>query len=72
MFKKNVGGLDMLLRLLLATMLFYLGFLDNPYINEPNAKLTLGVLGFVPLLTAALRFCPLYLAVGVNTLAAGE
>ena len=50
----NVGALDMLLRFLLAMALFSLGtFLDG------NLR-WLGLLGFVPLLTAIFRFCPLY------------
>lgn len=65
--KKNVGNIDMLLRLLLAAALFYLGFADNAVVSAGGAKLAIGLFGFVPLLTGLLRYCPLYAVIGMST-----
>lgn len=72
MFKKNIGVLDRLVRLALTVVLFYVGFIDNPYITEPSSKMTLGVLGALPLLTGVFRTCPLYSLIGVSTCAIAE
>lgn len=67
MFQKNVGTLDRLIRFLLAIILFYVGFLQNPYIVEESSKMALGILGLLPLVTATFRMCPLYSLVGIST-----
>lgn len=72
MFKKNVGVLDMLVRLALTVVFFYVGFIDNPYITEPSSKMALGILGILPLLTGVFRTCPLYSLIGINTCAIAE
>lgn len=65
--KKNVGPLDMTLRLVFAASLFYVGFLPNPIVTAETSQRVLGIFGFVPLATALLRFCPLYTLVGFTT-----
>lgn len=52
--RKNIGGLDKAIRIILALALFSLYF-----ILEGNAKY-LATIGFVPLLTAFVSFCPIY------------
>jgi len=62
--KTNVGSLDRLIRLLLASVLFYLGlFLYN------NSTLGVGlvVIGGVLLITALIGFCGLYRLLGIHT-----
>lgn len=58
---RNVGPMDRALRVLVAFGLFALFFvLDGP-------MRYIGLVGLVPLLTAAAGFCPLYRLIGVNT-----
>jgi hypothetical protein len=57
----NVGAFDMFVRFLLGMSLFTLAtFLDG------NLR-WLALLGFVPLMSALFRFCPLYAALGWRT-----
>lgn len=65
--EKNVGPLDMSLRLLFAASLFYVGFVPNPIITSETSQLVVGIFGFVPLTTALLRYCPLYTVIGFTT-----
>jgi hypothetical protein len=59
--KANVGGIDKVLRIVAGIAVLSLWFvLDAP------AKYWARV-GFVPLLTGLLNFCPLYTAIGLNT-----
>jgi hypothetical protein len=57
----NVGGVDRVLRVVIGLALLSLYF-----ILEGNAKYW-GLVGLVPLLTAAVGSCPLYNLLGVNT-----
>ncbi|MEG9432552.1 YgaP family membrane protein [Terriglobus sp. ADX1] len=57
----NVGALDMFVRFLIGMALFSLATLLTG-----NWR-WLALLGFVPLLTAAFRFCPLWAALGICT-----
>ena len=57
----NVGALDMFVRFLVGMVLFSLATLLTG-----NWR-WLALLGFVPLLTAAFRFCPLWAALGICT-----
>lgn len=59
MFKKNEGGLDRVLRVVVG-----LGLLAIVFVGP---KTPLGYIGIVPLLTGLLGTCPLYSLLGVNT-----
>jgi hypothetical protein len=59
--KANVGNADRAIRIVLGLALLSLLFL-----LEGNARF-IGLVGIVPLLTATIRFCPLYAILGVNT-----
>ncbi|MEJ2031540.1 MAG: DUF2892 domain-containing protein [Deltaproteobacteria bacterium] len=65
--KRNVGNLDMLIRLIISGVLFYIGFFDNPVVSGGLSQKIIGVAGFLPLLTALFRFCPLYTLIGLST-----
>ena len=57
----NVGSVDRALRIVLGIgLLSMLVFVDGP------AKFW-GLIGIVPLATAAMRFCPLYTVLGIRT-----
>ncbi|HJV88361.1 MAG TPA: DUF2892 domain-containing protein [Noviherbaspirillum sp.] len=57
----NVGKADKSVRLVLALVLFSLFF-----ILQGDARWW-GLLGFVPLVTALMNWCPLYTLFGINT-----
>jgi hypothetical protein len=59
--KANVGGVDKVVRLVLAAALFSLFFL-----LEGNAR-WFAAIGVVPLATTLLSWCPLYTILGINT-----
>jgi hypothetical protein len=61
MFKTNVGQLDRILRIVLGIVLIALVFV--------GPKTPWGWIGIVPLLTAALNWCPLYSVLGIRTCA---
>lgn len=60
--KKNEGSLDRLIRLIVGLIVLSLWF-----VLDGTAKYW-ALLGFVPLLTAALAWCPFYPLLGINTL----
>ncbi len=59
--KNNVGSADKIVRILLG-----LGLLSLLFLLEAPMKY-LGLIGFVPLLTSLMGWCPLYSLVGINT-----
>jgi hypothetical protein len=59
--KSNVGSIDRVVRVLIGLVLLSLFFL-----LEGKAKY-FGLIGLVPLLTAAIGFCPLYTVIGLST-----
>ena len=59
--KANVGSVDKIIRIILAVVLFSLYFF-----LEGNSRY-IAVVGFVPLLTALVSWCPLYTLFGINT-----
>lgn len=57
--RKNVGTIDKIARIILG-----LGLLSLTVIGP---KSMWGLIGIVPLLTAAVSFCPFYPILGINT-----
>lgn len=58
---KNMGNLDRIIRVILGLAILSLLFLLNG-----NMRF-LGLLGLIPLITAAIGFCPLYSLLGIKT-----
>ncbi|MEN9840261.1 MAG: hypothetical protein RL376_61 [Verrucomicrobiota bacterium] len=58
--KTNIGSLDRILRILAGLALLGAGLYFKSW---------WGLVGLVPLLTAAVRFCPAYLPLGLSTCA---
>lgn len=56
--KKNIGSVDKLIRLLLGLLVIGWGYFYQSW---------WGIVGVIPLATASLSFCPLYLLFGINT-----
>ena len=59
---KNVGTLDKMIRFGVADNLFIAGFM-----SEGTTRIVLWVISAVPLVTAAINFCPLWAALKINT-----
>lgn len=57
----NVGSADRIVRVIIGLVI-----LSYLFIGEGNARF-LGLIGLVPLLTAAMGNCPLYSIIGLNT-----
>jgi hypothetical protein len=55
---RNVGSLDRIIRIVAGIAIGGLGLAYGSW---------LGLLGLVPLLTAGMGFCPLYLPFGIST-----
>ena len=58
---KNIGKIDKIIRIALGVILLSLIFL-----LEGNLRF-LGLLGFIPIITALINFCPLYKIFGIRT-----
>lgn len=65
--KKNMGGADRIIRILLAAVFAYLYFGG---IVTGTWGLVLVILGGVFVLTSLISFCPLYAMFGISTCAA--
>lgn len=55
---KNVGKIDKALRVIIGIAIIVLGVMNQSW---------LGLIGLVPLLTAALGWCPLYCPLKIST-----
>lgn len=59
--KQNVGSVDRMIRIIIGVILLsLLIFLDG-------GVRWFGLIGLIPLLTAFINFCPLYVIFGINT-----
>ncbi len=56
--KKNIGGADRVLRIVLGLVIIALGLIYQTW---------WGLIGLVLLLTASINWCPLYLPFGIST-----
>ena len=59
MFKKNIGSLDRILRIIIGAVLIRLTLTDNIG--------AWGWIGVLPLLTGLMSSCALYTVLGINT-----
>jgi len=59
--KQNVGNVDQMIRVIIGIVLLSLLFFID------GGARWFGLIGLVPLLTAVIKFCPLYVVLGINT-----
>ena len=69
MFRRNVGGIDRVLRVTLGTILFVAGLFLLA--GKSSLGVTLAVVGLLALLTGIVRFCVLYIPFGISTARSG-
>lgn len=62
MLKKNVGGIDRILRIVVG-----LALLAGFFLNPDASMRWLYLIGIVPLATGLMSTCPLYSILGFNT-----
>ncbi len=65
--KKNIGRFDQLLRIGISAGLIYIGFIDGQIVHDRLSANIIGTIGILNLIVALVRFCPLYIAAGINT-----
>ena len=70
--QKNIGTGDMIIRLVIATALGYIGFFENPIVSAGTSQTIIKFVAFIPLLTGLMRFCPLYQLIGLSTCGQGD
>ena len=63
MLNQNVGGVDRILRIVLGLVLVAVGFA----VMSGTAGTIVGLVGFIPLVTGLLGWCPLYLPFRFST-----
>ncbi len=56
--KKNVGGADRIIRLVLGIIIAVVGWMNHSW---------WGLIAIVPIATALMNFCPLYLPIKLST-----
>ena len=61
---KNVGKIDMIIRIILAAVLAYL---DWSGMVTGTMSWVVGIAAVLMLITAFVKFCPLYKIIGVDT-----
>ena len=64
MFSTNVGGIDRVLRVIVGLVLLSLVFV--------GPKTYWGLIGLIPLITAAIGSCPQYSNIGVSSCPTGK
>jgi len=70
MLRRNVGGVDRVVRLALGAILFCGGLFL--WIGKGSLGVIVALVGLLVLLTGAVRFCALYIPFGISTAPAGE
>lgn len=65
--RKNIGGLDRVIRLALGALLVSAGLFPQELVADAVAANVLVSIGVVSLLTGLMAYCPLYHLVGFNT-----
>jgi hypothetical protein len=64
-FRRNIGGIDRVVRLIMGTVLLSLGLLQLGTGNGHGWQFT--IFGIVGLATGLSRYCPLYIPFGIST-----
>jgi predicted PurR-regulated permease PerM len=63
MFTQNVGSVDRIVRIVLGVALIVIGFLAL----SGTLGIVVGIVGFIPLLTGLIGWCPLYVLFHIST-----
>jgi uncharacterized membrane protein YuzA (DUF378 family) len=64
---RNAGGIDRVLRVVIASVLIYFGFINTALIGQTLIATLVGILGIVNILVAITGICPIYTIAGIST-----
>lgn len=65
--KRNIGGIDRVLRIGVGIFMVYYGFISNAILTDAVAGSIFGVFGSVILVIALVGICPFYSVIGFST-----
>ncbi len=65
--RRNIGLVDMLIRIFIGLLMIYFGFIDNSFIEDKIASTMLGAIGSLSVLVALIGYCPFYTLIGYNS-----
>lgn len=66
--KKNMGGIDRSLRVIIAVVLIYFGLVDTSLVDNEVVRYIMVVFGVLNTVTASLAFCPMYTLANLSTM----
>lgn len=66
---RNLNTVDQLVRLAIAAICIYLGFIDTSVLNDSLLALCIGIFGVLNVIAGVVGFCPVYKIAGINTYA---
>jgi hypothetical protein len=64
---RNVGRFDQVLRFGIGLGLIYVGLIDEQFIKDPLSSYIIAAIGILNMSVSLIRYCPLYVIVGINT-----
>lgn len=65
--KRNLHVIDRLVRVVLAAIFIYLGFIEHSVINNSLIAILIGIFGLVNLFAGITSHCPVYALAGLST-----
>lgn len=66
-FKRNMNRLDQFFRVVLGTVLIYIGFINTELTNSNIINWILGLFGIVNIVVAIASHCPVYSLADIST-----
>ena len=66
--KQNMGMVDRCIRIVMGTVMIYVGFVDQSILGNTTINTIIGVIGTASILFAFIAFCPLYTLGDVSTI----
>lgn len=64
---RNLNQVDQLIRLAIAGVCIYFGFIDSSALNDRLLALCVGIFGVLNVIAGVMGFCPVYKLAGINT-----
>lgn len=64
---RNLGSIDRLIRLIMSSVLIYIGFFATELIGDTIINMALGGFGLFNLCSVGVGICPVYILAGLNT-----
>lgn len=65
--RKNLGGLDRILRGGIGIVMIYFGIIDSSVVTDEFSKILLTIMGSAMSFIAIIAHCPMYAVIGFDT-----